>query len=179
MTEVITVAVPVVVAQCVDRTVVEEVAGDHTLAIVAVMVVAMTVAVKIVVADMAVAIVVIVMVAMIVVEAVVAASVKIADHPFLLEISHGHPPKKNLLIYSVNMEKLPISDSLWTVKQIAHVVSFIFLVVKWGASFKFIFLGMGFCELDSKESCQSVIDALNGYEVHGRELRVDHARPRN
>jgi len=39
--------------------------------------------------------------------------------------------------------------------------------------------GMGFCELDSKESCQSVIDALNGYEVHGRELRVDHARPRN
>merc|ERR1711990_218809 len=121
MTEVITVAVPVVVAQCVDRTVVEEVAGDHTLAIVAVMVVAMTVAVKIVVADMAVAIVVIVMVAMIVVEAVVAASVKIADHPFLLEISHGHPPKKNLLIYSVNMEKLPISDSLWTVKQIAHV----------------------------------------------------------
>ena len=40
-------------------------------------------------------------------------------------------------------------------------------------------LGMGFCELDSKESCQSVIDALNGYEVHGRELRVDHARPRN
>merc|ERR1711953_284188 len=120
MTEVITVAVPVVVAQCVDRTVVEEVAGDHTLAIVAVMVVAMTAVVKIAVVDMAVAIVVIVMVAMIVVEAVVAA-VKIADHPLLLEIYHGHQPKKNSLIYSVNMEKLPISDSLWTVKQIAHV----------------------------------------------------------
>ena len=79
------------------------------------------------------------------------------------------------------MEKLPISDSLWTVKQIAHVVSFFILLVKWDAPFqcKNHFLGMGFCELDSKESCQSVIDALNGYEVHGRELRVDHARPRN
>jgi len=39
--------------------------------------------------------------------------------------------------------------------------------------------GMGFCEFDSKESCQSAIDGLNGYEIHGRQLRVDHARPRN
>ena len=91
MTEVIMVAVQVVVAQCVDQTVVEEVAGDHTLVIVAVMVVVTIVAVKIVVADMAVAIAVIVMVAMI----VVVAAVKIVDHQFLLEISHGHPPKKN------------------------------------------------------------------------------------
>ena len=41
-----------------------------------------------------------------------------------------------------------------------------------------IYLGMGFCEFDTKESCQSAIDGLNGYEVHGRQLRVDHARPR-
>ena len=41
-----------------------------------------------------------------------------------------------------------------------------------------IYLGMGFCEYDTKESCQSAIDGLNGYEVHGRQLRVDHARPR-
>jgi len=39
--------------------------------------------------------------------------------------------------------------------------------------------GMGFCEFDSKESCQTAIDNLNGFEVHGRQLRVDHARPRN
>lgn len=125
MTEVIMAAVQAVAAQCVDQMVAEEVAVDLTLAMVAVMVVAMTVAVKIAVVDMVVAIVVIVMAVMIVVEAVVAA-VKIVDHPFSLEISHGHPPKKNLLIYSVNMEKSPISDSLWTVKQIAHVVSSIF-----------------------------------------------------
>merc|ERR1719394_1293498 len=93
-----TVAVQAVAALCVDQTVAEEVA----------------------VADMAVAIVVIVMAVMIVVEAVVPA-VKIVDHPFSLEIFHGHPLKKNLLIYSVNMEKSPTSDSLWTVKQIAHV----------------------------------------------------------
>ena len=130
MTEVITVAVQAVAAQCVDQTVAEEVAVDHTLAMVAVTVVAMTVAVKIAVADMAVAIVVIVMAVMIVVEAVVAA-VKIVDHPFLSEISHGHPLKKNLLIYSVNMEKSPTSDSLWTVKQIAHVVSFFTCKVGW------------------------------------------------
>ena len=41
-----------------------------------------------------------------------------------------------------------------------------------------IYLGMGFCEFDTKETCQSAIDGLNGYEVHGRQLRVDHARPR-
>ena len=41
-----------------------------------------------------------------------------------------------------------------------------------------MYLGMGFCEFDTKESCQSAIDGLNGYEVHGRQLRVDHARPR-
>merc|ERR1711917_24703 len=28
--------------------------------------------------------------------------------------------------------------------------------------------GMGFCEFDSKESCQAAIDSLNGFEMHGR-----------
>jgi RNA recognition motif-containing protein len=39
--------------------------------------------------------------------------------------------------------------------------------------------GMGFCEFGTQEECQSAIDSLNGHEIHGRQLRVDHARPRN
>ena len=42
-----------------------------------------------------------------------------------------------------------------------------------------LFLGMGFCEFVDKNSCDAAIDALNGHEFHGRQLRVDHARPRN
>lgn len=38
---------------------------------------------------------------------------------------------------------------------------------------------MGFCEFETEESCQSAIDGLNGYELQGRQLRVDHARQRN
>ena len=41
-----------------------------------------------------------------------------------------------------------------------------------------VYLGMGFCEFDTKASCQLAIDGLNGHELHGRQLRVDHARPR-
>jgi len=39
--------------------------------------------------------------------------------------------------------------------------------------------GMGFCEFSSKEECQSAIDGLNGFDFNGRQLRVDHAKPRN
>jgi len=39
--------------------------------------------------------------------------------------------------------------------------------------------GMGFCEFGTQEECQSAIDSLNGHELHGRQIRVDHARPRN
>jgi len=39
--------------------------------------------------------------------------------------------------------------------------------------------GMGFCEFTSKDECQSAIDGLNGFELQGRALRVDHAKPRN
>lgn len=39
--------------------------------------------------------------------------------------------------------------------------------------------GMGFCEYEDKESCDSAIDGLNGFELQGRQLRVDHARQRN
>ena len=41
------------------------------------------------------------------------------------------------------------------------------------------FQGMGFCEFETPEACQSAIDGLNGYELQGRQLRVDHARQRN
>ena len=41
------------------------------------------------------------------------------------------------------------------------------------------FLGMGFCEFETSEACQAAIDGLNGYELQGRQLRVDHARQRN
>jgi len=39
--------------------------------------------------------------------------------------------------------------------------------------------GMGFCEFASKDECQSAINGLNGYDMQGRQLRVDHAKPRN
>lgn len=39
--------------------------------------------------------------------------------------------------------------------------------------------GMGFCEYASKDECQQAINGLNGYELDGRALRVDHAKPRN
>merc|ERR1719466_240454 len=39
--------------------------------------------------------------------------------------------------------------------------------------------GMGFCEFESSEACDSAIEGLNGYELQGRQLRVDHARQRN
>jgi len=38
--------------------------------------------------------------------------------------------------------------------------------------------GMGFCEFGSKEECQAAIDGLNGHDLDGRQLRVDHAKPR-
>jgi cleavage stimulation factor subunit 2 len=39
--------------------------------------------------------------------------------------------------------------------------------------------GMGFCEFTTQEECQAAIENVNGHEMHGRQLRVDHARPRN
>lgn len=39
--------------------------------------------------------------------------------------------------------------------------------------------GMGFCEFSSKDECQQAINGLNGHDMHGRQLRVDHAKPRN
>jgi len=39
--------------------------------------------------------------------------------------------------------------------------------------------GMAFCEFTSAAECQQAIDNLNGHELHGRQLRVDHAKPRN
>jgi len=38
--------------------------------------------------------------------------------------------------------------------------------------------GMGFCEFTSTDECQSAIDGMNGFELMGRALRVDHAKPR-
>jgi cold-inducible RNA-binding protein len=38
--------------------------------------------------------------------------------------------------------------------------------------------GFAFVELDSKESAQAAIDALNGKELDGRALTVNEARPR-
>lgn len=37
--------------------------------------------------------------------------------------------------------------------------------------------GFGFVELDSPEAAQAAIDALNGSDLDGRKLTVDHARP--
>lgn len=37
---------------------------------------------------------------------------------------------------------------------------------------------MGFCEFGTKEECEAAIAALNGHDLHGRQLRVDHAKPR-
>jgi RNA recognition motif-containing protein len=38
--------------------------------------------------------------------------------------------------------------------------------------------GFGFVTMDSKESAQAAIDALNGSQVGGRALTVNEARPR-
>jgi RNA recognition motif-containing protein len=38
--------------------------------------------------------------------------------------------------------------------------------------------GFGFVTMDSKESAQAAIDALNGSQVEGRALTVNEARPR-
>jgi cold-inducible RNA-binding protein len=38
--------------------------------------------------------------------------------------------------------------------------------------------GFAFVELDSKESAQAAIEALNGKELDGRTLTVNEARPR-
>ena len=38
--------------------------------------------------------------------------------------------------------------------------------------------GFAFVELDSKESAQAAIQALNGKEIDGRALTVNEARPR-
>jgi len=38
--------------------------------------------------------------------------------------------------------------------------------------------GFGFVEMDSNESAQSAMDALNGTEIDGRSIRVDEARPK-
>ena len=37
------------------------------------------------------------------------------------------------------------------------------------------FLGYGFCEYQDKETSLSAMRNLNGRELHGRNLRVDHA----
>ena len=83
----------------------------------------------------------------------------------------------------MDMVQLPDSESLSTVKHDDHVVSTLFVhnghhLMNTDDVGLISYLGMGFCEYDTKESCQSAIDGLNGYEVHGRQLRVDHARPR-
>jgi cold-inducible RNA-binding protein len=39
--------------------------------------------------------------------------------------------------------------------------------------------GFAFVELDSKESAQAAIEALNGKELDGRALTVNEARPRD
>ena len=83
----------------------------------------------------------------------------------------------------MDMVQLPDSESLLIVKHDDHVVSKLLYRGHKGGhvtddAVLIIYLGMGFCEFDTKESCQSAIDGLNGYEVHGRQLRVDHARPR-
>ena len=39
--------------------------------------------------------------------------------------------------------------------------------------------GFGFVEMESKEAGQAAIDALNGNEYRGRDLRVNEAKPRD
>ena len=39
--------------------------------------------------------------------------------------------------------------------------------------------GYGFVEMSNDSEAQQAIDALNGKEVHGRELRVDASQPRS
>ncbi len=39
--------------------------------------------------------------------------------------------------------------------------------------------GFGFVEMENAEEAQAAIDALNGKECEGRELRVNEARPRD
>ncbi len=38
--------------------------------------------------------------------------------------------------------------------------------------------GFGFVEMDSSDEAQSAISALNGYELQGRKLRINEARPK-
>ncbi|MDA9661091.1 RNA-binding protein [Gammaproteobacteria bacterium] len=39
--------------------------------------------------------------------------------------------------------------------------------------------GFGFVEMESKEAGQAAIDALNGTDFGGRDLRVNEAKPRD
>ena len=38
--------------------------------------------------------------------------------------------------------------------------------------------GFGFVEMGNDDEARAAIEALNGYEVDGRQLRVNEARPR-
>ena len=38
--------------------------------------------------------------------------------------------------------------------------------------------GFGFVEIDDNDEAKKAIDNLNGYELHGRKLNVNEARPR-
>tara|TARA_B100000029_G_scaffold477800_1_gene523247 strand:- start:78 stop:332 length:255 start_codon:yes stop_codon:yes gene_type:complete len=39
--------------------------------------------------------------------------------------------------------------------------------------------GFGFVEMASEDEAASAIEALNGYDAEGRELKVNEARPRD
>ena len=39
--------------------------------------------------------------------------------------------------------------------------------------------GFGFVEMASADEAESAIEALNGYETDGRELKVNEAKPRD
>lgn len=39
--------------------------------------------------------------------------------------------------------------------------------------------GFGFVEMPEDENAEAAIEALNGKEVNGRQMRVNKARPRN
>jgi len=54
-----------------------------------------------------------------------------------------------------------------------EVVSAIIIMDKFSNRSK----GFGFVEFGSDEEAQAAIDALNGSDLDGRKLTVDHARP--
>ena len=52
---------------------------------------------------------------------------------------------------------------------IIYIINFMFKIIK------IVQIGYGFCEYQDTETALSAMRNLNGRELHGRNLRVDHA----